>query len=85
MKNNKLKLNTILHTKDGRKIGNAIIIGKENEYNIIKTDYGNEYRLTNSEVLEYFYIAYSDLTKEEKQYIADTIENHKHSVKINNR
>lgn len=73
-------INTVLHTKDGRKIGNAIIIGKDDKYNIIKTDYGNECKFTDEEIKECFYIAYSDLMEEEKQYIKEAIGDHKHSV-----
>ena len=39
-----LDINTILHTKDGRKIGNAIITGREGVFWKIMTDYGNEMR-----------------------------------------
>jgi hypothetical protein len=73
-------VNTVLHTKDGRKIGNAIIVGKDDKYNIIKTDYGNECKFTDGEIEECFYIGYSDLTDEEKQYVRETIGDHKHSV-----
>lgn len=73
-------VNTVLHTKDGRKIGNAIIVGKDDKYNIIKTDYGNECKLTDEEIQECFYIAYADLTKEENEYMRETIGEHKHSV-----
>ncbi len=47
-------INTVLHTKDGRRIGNAIIISKDNKYNIIKTDYGNECKFTDEEIKEGF-------------------------------
>ena len=73
-------VNTVLHTKDGRKIGNAIIVGKDDKYNIIKTDYGNECKFTDGEIEECFYIGYSDLTDEEKQYMRESIGDHKHSV-----
>lgn len=78
--NSLFEVNTVLHTKDGRKIGNAIIIGKDDKYNIIKTDYGNECKFTDEEIKECFYIAYADLTEEEKAYIRETIDDHKHSV-----
>jgi hypothetical protein len=73
-------INTVLHTKDGRKIGNAIIIGKDDKYNIVKTDYGNECKFTDEEIKECFYVAYSQLTDEEKEYMRETIDEHKHSV-----
>jgi len=73
-------VNTVLHTKDGRQIGNAIITGKDDKYNIIKTDYGNECKFTDEEIKECFYIAYADLTEEEKVYMRETIGEHKHSV-----
>ena len=78
--NSLFDVNTVLHTKDGRKIGNAIIIDKDDKYNIIKTDYGNECKFTDEEITEYFYIAYSELTEEEKWYMRETIGEHKHSV-----
>jgi len=73
---NPLEINTVLHTKDGRYIGNAIIVGKDGNYNIIKTDYGNICKFTDSEIRTHFYIAYADLTDEEKQFI----KKHKYSV-----
>ena len=73
-------VNTVLHTKDGRKIGNAIIVGKDDKYNIIKTDYGNEFKFTDGEIEECFYIAYSELTDEEIKYMRETIGEHKNSV-----
>lgn len=73
-------VNTVLHTKDGRIIGNAIIIGHEDKFNIVKTDYGNTCRLTDKEIKEWFYTAYSDSSEEEIQYMRETIGEHKHSV-----
>tara|TARA_B110000977_G_C10911703_1_gene429536 strand:+ start:511 stop:900 length:390 start_codon:yes stop_codon:yes gene_type:complete len=67
-------VNTVLHTKDGRKIGNAIIVGKDDKYNIIKTDYGNECKFTNGEIEECFYIGYSDLTDEVIQLMTHMFE-----------
>lgn len=50
--------NTLLHTKDGRQQGNAIV---RRWYNIsqlysIKTDYGNLTRMSEAEIHETFYI-----------------------------
>jgi hypothetical protein len=78
--NRSFDVNTVLHTKDGRQIGNSIIISKDDKYNIIKTDYGNECKFTDEEIKEFFYIAYSDLTDGEKKYMRETIGEHKHSV-----
>ena len=78
--NRLFSVNTVLHTKDGRIIGNAIIIGHEDKFNVVKTDYGHTVRFTNEEITECFHIAYSDLTEEEKQYMRETIGVHKHSV-----
>ncbi len=54
-----MKVNQLLQTKDGRKIGNAIIVkdnGNQLNYNI-KTDYGNEIKnITEKEIKQYFYI-----------------------------
>ena len=70
-------VNTILQTKDGRVIGNAIIIGKDQVYNIIKTDYGNEARLTDNEIKDRFYIIHPYLIDEEVSYFS----HHKYFVK----
>lgn len=80
--NRLFSINTVLHTRDGRIIGNAIIIGHEDKFNVIKTDYGHTVRFTDAEIDECFYIAYSDLTDEEKQYMRETIGDHKHSIQI---
>lgn len=56
MKTKNIEINTVLHTKDGRKIGNAIVIGYEGKYNVIKTDYGNKVRLTCDEIKEFFHV-----------------------------
>ncbi len=50
------KINTTLHTTDGRIIGNAIITDHHEGRNIIKTDYGNISILSDEEVLGLFYI-----------------------------
>lgn len=84
-KNHILKINTILHTKDSSKIGNAIIIGKEDCYWKIKTDYGTEIKFTSAEIDEQFNIAWSNYTKEEHGYSFQEMQemmsnNHKHRV-----
>jgi len=81
-----LNINTILHTKDGRKIGNAIITGREGEYWKIKTDYGNEIqRLTTQEIEDLFFIAWANCTKDENGYTCKEMQemmssDHKHRV-----
>lgn len=72
-------INTILHTKDGRKIGNAIVISNEGIYNNVKTDYGNEVRLTDREIDELFYVAYSEFSEEEKYHLLQALGKHKHA------
>jgi hypothetical protein len=71
-----LKVNQILQTKDGRKLGNAIVI-KDNGMQLtydIKTDYGNELKgLTEKEIRSYFYIP--------NMVEFFNIEEHKHYVK----
>lgn len=64
----KLKLNTVLYTRDGTRIGNGIITGftSVNLRNLInmepliiysiKTDYGNEIHLKDVLIESYFYI-----------------------------
>lgn len=80
-------VNTILHTKDGRQIGNAIVTAKEGEYYAVKTDYGNNVVLTRAEINEMFYVAWchlqgeyatAGLSCEAMQRIAS--EDHKHRV-----
>ena len=64
MSNHVLDINTILHTKDGRKIGNAIVTGRDGYYWEITTDYGNKVKLTSEEIDEQFNIAWSNYSKE---------------------
>jgi hypothetical protein len=57
----KHKINTILYTKDGGKVGNAIIqealaVPSGDVAYQIKTDYGNKMMLTEAELYEYFRI-----------------------------
>ena len=59
-----LNVNTILHTKDGSKIGNAIVTGREGLYWEVTTDYGNKVKFTIEEIDEYFNIAWSNYSKE---------------------
>jgi hypothetical protein len=81
-----LGINTILHTKDGRKIGNAIVVGHGgDEYNWeVKTDYGNILYLTNNDIDNLFYIAYEShdqdwiINCDETQKMMQ--ETHKHRV-----
>jgi hypothetical protein len=62
-----MKVGTILYTKDGRKIGNAIVLKEKDwweEYagisfvmkvNKVKTDFGNVIWLTDIEISQLFY------------------------------
>ncbi len=52
----KIVKNTLLATKDGRKIGNAIIFNIEGEVYHAVTDYGNVLRLLKSEIDEWYHI-----------------------------
>ena len=83
-----ISVNTILHTKDGRKIGNAIVVKVDGMFCDIKTDYGNLVKgLCITDIEDLFFIAYSDyemcthgLTFEKAQKMhSDT---HKHRVTI---
>lgn len=82
----KYPVNTILHTKDGRRIGNAFIIDHETcsielvapdptHYNVIKTDYGVEARLSDAEIAEFFhppvYEVEGDIPGEKHKYYVD--------------
>lgn len=72
-----MEVNTILHTKDGREIGNAIVIKNEGNFNIVKTDYGNEVKLTDREIEKLFYVAHLDEPEELRSFAQ---ESHKYSV-----
>lgn len=56
---------TILRTKDGRKVGNAVITGRcfsmksVDDLYLIRTDVGNEVRVTDEEICEMFHTVYS--------------------------
>lgn len=87
----KIDINTILHTKDGRLIGNAIVVGREDYYWILKTDYGNKITLTSEEIDKLFYVAWEDCTIEKDGYTCEQMQemmasDHKHrapNFKIN--
>lgn len=52
-----LRVNQVLYTRDGRIIGNAIIIEKfTNNGWTIKTDYGNEVILGEKEIKKLFFV-----------------------------
>ncbi len=53
----KLKIGTVLCTRDGRKIGNGIILDVDKPFYVIKTDFGNIIRLTKREIKELFRVA----------------------------
>lgn len=57
-------INTILHTKDGGKIGNAIVTGRDGHYWEVTTDYGNKVRFTEEKINRYFNIAWVNYSKE---------------------
>ena len=85
MSNYTLDINTILHTKDGGKIGNAIVTGREGYYWEITTDYGNKVRFTSEEIDEHFNIAWSNYSKEIEGYDCQEMQemmssDHKHRV-----
>lgn len=86
-KSHKIDVNTILHTKDGRVVGNAIVIAVDGEYFKIKTDYGNLMTLTLREINEFFHVAWSHFSKEKDGYSCEEMQekyssNHKYRVKI---
>ena len=51
-----IQINTTLRTKDGRKVGNAIVRHFHQGFSLIMTDYGNHMKLTERELNELFYI-----------------------------
>lgn len=85
MSNHILNVNTILHTKDASKFGNAIVTGREGFYWEITTDYGNKVKLTSEEIDEYFNIAWSNMSKEINGFSCQEMQEmmsatHKHRV-----
>lgn len=76
----KITVNTVLHTKDGRVIGNGIVIKVSQGLCHVKTDYGNVIKLTPTEVLEVFYIAYENLDEATRGLAKLLVENHIHYV-----
>lgn len=79
----KLKLNTILHTRDGRKIGNAIVIGFDSDRVLIKTDYGNELKLTSDDITELFHDQQETTWEEERiRIMLNEVYPHKNAVKL---
>lgn len=63
MGNTYIKLGTILYTKDGRKIGNAIVrdvfyrSSSETVFYVLVTDFGNQVVFNFNEINESFYIS----------------------------
>jgi hypothetical protein len=85
MSNQILDINTILHTKDGGYIGNAIVTGREGYYWEVTTDYGNKVRFTNEKIDEHFNIAWLNYSKDMNGYDCKEMQemmssDHKHRV-----
>lgn len=85
MKNHKLGINTILHTKDGSYVGNAIVTEKRGREWQITTDYGNKLWMTREEIDKYFKIAWSNCSIEVEGYTCQDMQDmmssdHKHRV-----
>ncbi len=72
-------VNTVLQTKDGRKVGNAIVVGYAQSgdkfLSIVKTDYGNTIPMSNDMIEELFHPPDSTF-----QLFQDRMKNHKHWV-----
>jgi len=80
-----LNINTILHTKDGSKIGNAIVTGRNDFYWELITDYGNKVIFTTEEINEHFNIAWNNYNKEDDGFTCNEMQgmmslNHKYRV-----
>ncbi len=80
-------INTILHTKDGRKLGNAIVTGARGRFWEVTTDYGNKVELTTEEIEKYFYVAWTDYEKDVDGYTCQEMQemmssDHKNRVNI---
>lgn len=87
MSNHTLNINTILHTRDGGKIGNAIVTNREGYYWEVTTDYGNKVMLTAGEIDELYKIAWFNHEKEIEGYDCGEMQEmmssgHKHRVTI---
>lgn len=85
MSDHTLDVNTILHTKDGSKIGNAIVTGRYLYKWEITTDYGNKCQFTTEEIEKHFNIAWHNYSKEVHGYTCDEMqqmmrEGHKYRV-----
>ena len=83
MSNHVLSINTILHTKDGSKIGNAIVTRRNGCHWEVTTDYGHKAILTSEEIDEFFNIAWSNYSKEIDGYSCQEMQemmssDHKH-------
>lgn len=50
-----IPINTILYTKDGRKVGNAIVYGYNKDKITLRTDYGSFVTMTLKEIDDSFY------------------------------
>lgn len=55
---NEIKINTVLATKDGRLVGNGIVVEKHPKKDrwMVKTDYGNMAPFSGKEIRELFFI-----------------------------
>ena len=78
----RLKINDILYTKDGRFIGNAIVVGIKSMEGcatvyVLKTDYGNITEGTRVEIQNAFWTKQRGIPKELKAVFP-----HKHAVEI---
>lgn len=72
-----LELNTVLYTKDGRKIGNAIVIKIDREIITIKTDYGNNLTMTYRDVEDLFYFDFDNENFVDMDHVKFYRETHK--------
>jgi hypothetical protein len=80
-----MNINTILHTKDGRKIGNAIVTGRDDYYWEITTDYGSKGVFTSEEINDLFYVGWEHYTEEVDKMSCEEMQemmskNHKYRV-----
>lgn len=73
-------VNTVLFTKDGRKVGNAIVIGHEGDKNVLKTDYGTIIKHTDYTVRQYFWADFESMTPIEIQRVRERMGPHKNAV-----
>ena len=77
VKLDELGTNCVLYTKDGRVVGNAIVLGQYEKGWFVETDYGSFMTLNTKEIKEMFHIGNNHLSEEERELCKIYITSHK--------